>query len=52
MRNCFHGDYFKSYLPTKPGIHLFFQNFRVVLHALEILDTSLILGYTMIAHSV
>ena len=30
----------------------FFQNFRVVLHALEILDTSLLLGYTMIAHSV
>ena len=51
MRNCFHGDYFKSYLPTKPGI-IFFLNFRVGLHALEILDTSLILGYTMIAHSV
>ena len=52
MRNCFHGDYFKSYLPTKPGILLFFQKLRVGLHALEILDTSLILGYTMIAHSV
>ena len=52
MRNCFHGGYSKSYLPTKPGILLFFQNFRVDLHALEILDTSLILGYTMIAHSV
>ena len=52
MRNCFHGDYFKSYLPTKPGIILFFPNFRVGLNALEILDTLLILGYTMIAHSV
>ena len=53
MRNCFHGDYFTSYLSTKTGILLFFfQNFRVGLHALEILDTSLILGYTMIAHSV
>ena len=52
MKNCFHGDYFKSYLPTKPAILLFFQNFRVGLHALEILATSLILGYTMIAHSV
>ena len=20
IKNCFHGDYFKSYLPTKPGI--------------------------------
>ena len=52
MRNCFHGDYFKSYLPTKPGTILFIQNFRVGLNALEILDTLLILGYTMIAHSV
>ena len=52
MRNCFHGDYFKSYLPTKSEILLFFQNFTVGLHALEILDTLLILGYTMIAHSV
>ena len=52
MRNCFHGDYFKSYLPRKPGIISFFQNFRVGLHALEILDTSFILGYIMIAHSV
>ena len=38
--------------PQKRGILLFFQNFRVGLHALEILDTSLIVGYTMIAHSV
>ena len=53
MRNCFHGDYFKSYLPTKPGILLFFfQNVRVGLHSLEILDTSLLLGYKMIAHGV
>ena len=29
MKNCFHGDYFKSYLPAKPGIFFlfFFQNF-------------------------
>ena len=52
MKNGFHSDYFKSYLPTKPGIFLCFQNFRVGLHALEILDTALLLGYTMIAHSV
>ena len=52
IRKCFHGDYFKSYLPTKPGILLFYPNFRVGLHALEILDTSLIAGYTMISHSV
>ena len=52
MKNCFHGDYFKSYLPTKPGIFLFSKNLRVGLHALEILDTALLLGYTMIAHSV
>ena len=38
--------------PQNQGFIYFFQNFRVVLHALEILDTSLILGYTMIAHSV
>ena len=37
--------------PQNQGF-FFFQNFRVGLHALEILDTSLILGYTMIAHSV
>ena len=30
----------------------FFSNFRVGLHALEILDTALLLGFTMIAHSV
>ena len=52
MKKCFHGDYFKSYLPSKPGIFYFFQNFRMGLHALEILDTALHLGYTMIAHSV
>ena len=33
-------------------IFFFFNLFRVGLHALEILDTSLLLGYTMIAHSV
>ena len=52
MKNCFHSDYFKSYLHTKPGIFLFYQNFRVGLHAQEILDTALLLGYTMIAHGV
>ena len=54
MKNCLQGDYFKSYLPTKPGIffYLFFPNFRVGIHALEILDTALLLGYTMVAHSV
>ena len=36
----------------KQGFFYLFQNFRVGLHALEILDTSSILGYTMIAHSV
>ena len=25
MKNCFHGDYFKSYLPTKPGIFYCFK---------------------------
>ena len=38
--------------PQNQGLFYFFQNLRVGLHALEILDTSLILGYTMIAHSV
>ena len=54
MKKCFHGDYFKSYLPSKPGIFLFFffQNFRMGLHALEIIDTALHLGYTMFAFSV
>ena len=27
MKNCFHGDCFKSYLPAKSGIFIFFQNF-------------------------
>ena len=54
MKNFFHGDYFKSCLPTKPGFFgvFFFQMFRVGLYALEILDTPLLLAYTMIAHSV
>ena len=52
MKNCFHGDYFKSYLPAKPGFFFdFSQNFRMGLHALEIIDTALHLGYTMFAHS-
>ena len=38
--------------PQNQGFFYFCQNLRVGLHALEILDTSLILGYTMIAHSV
>ena len=37
MKNCIHGDYFKSYPPAKPGI-LFFIFFRVG-NVLEILDT-------------
>ena len=38
--------------PQIQGFFYFFHNFKVGLHAFEILDTSLILGYTMIAHSV
>ena len=53
MRNNFQGDYFKSYLPAKPGIFFhFFSIFRVGIHALEISDPSLLLSYTMIAYSV
>ena len=37
--------------PQNQGF-LFFSFFRVGIHALEILDTSLLLGYTMIGHSV
>ena len=44
MKNCFRGDYFKSYLPAKPGILLFFFIFfRVGTHALEILETQSLL---------
>ena len=50
MRNCYHGNYLKSYLPAKPAI--FFSFLRGGIHALEILDTSLLLGYTMIDHGV
>ena len=46
MKICFHYDYFKSYLPSNPGF--FPQFFRVGIHPLEILDTALILSYTMI----
>ena len=42
----------KVICPQNQGFFLFSQNFRVGLHALEILDTALFLGYTMIAHSV
>ena len=52
MKNCFHGDYFKSYLHAKPGILFFLIFFRLCIHALEILDTALLLGYTIVAHSV
>ena len=52
MRNCYHCDYFKSYLPAKTAIFIFFHFLRVGTHALEILDTSLLLGYTMIGHGV
>ena len=51
MRNCYHGDYLKSYLPAKPAIFIF-HFLRVGIHALEILDTSLLLGYTLIGHGV
>ena len=51
MKKCFHGDYFKSYLPAKPGI-FFLIFFRVGIHALEILDTQLLLILTMIGHGV
>ena len=50
MKNCFLGNNFKSCLPTKTGI--FFYLFGMGLQALKLLDTSLFLGYTMIAHSV
>ena len=52
MRNCYRGDYLKSYLPAKPAIFIFFHFLRVGIQALEILDTSLLLGYTMIGHGV
>ena len=52
MKNCFHGDYFKSYLPAKPGILFIFKIFRVGIHALDILDTPLRLNCTMIGHGV
>ena len=42
MKHCFHGDYFKSYLPK--DFFFIFKNFRVGLHALEILDTAFYLG--------
>ena len=38
--------------PQNQRFFYFFQNLRVGILALEILDTSLILGYTIIAHSV
>ena len=52
MRNCYHGDFLKSYLPAKPAILYFFHFLRVGIHPLEILDTSLPLGYTLIGHGV
>ena len=53
MKNCFHGNYFKRYLPIKPGIFIFFHFFfKAGIHALEILDTQLLLNYTMIGHGV
>ena len=48
MKNCFHGDYFKSYLPAKPGIFPPFS--RVGIHTLELLNTQLLLNYTIIGH--
>ena len=50
MKNCFHGGYFKSYLPAKAGILFIF--FRMGIHALVILDTQLLLNLTMIDHGV
>ena len=54
MKNCFHGDYFRVIRPQNQGFFFIFfsKNSRVGLHALEILDSSLHLGYTMLAHSV
>ena len=53
MRNCYHGDNLKSYLPAKPAIFFIFSFFLTVgIHALEILDTPLLLGYTLIGHGV
>ena len=52
MRNCYHVDYLKSYLPANPAICIFFIFLREGIHALEILDTALLLGYTMIGHDV
>ena len=52
MRKCYHGDYLKSYLLAKPAIFYFFIFLRVGIHALEILDTSLLLDYTLFGHGV
>ena len=52
MKNCSHGDDFKRYLTAKPGIFLFFLDFRVGIYASEILDTPLLLNYTMSCHGV
>ena len=58
---CFLGDYFKRvFMPFIPIFFYlvfphnlsFFKFFRGGLRALEILDTLLLLGYTLIAHSV
>ena len=52
MKNCFHGDYFLSYLPANLGILYFFHFYIVGIHALDFLDTQLLLTYTMIGHGV
>ena len=53
MRNCYHGGYLKSNLPAKPAFFFYFFIFlRVGIHALEILDTSMLLGYTLIGNGV
>ena len=52
MKNCFHGDCSKSNQPSKPEILYIFHFIRVGIHALAILDTPLLISYTMIAHSV
>ena len=38
--------------PQNQGFLIFFHFFRVAIHALEILDTPLLLNYTMIGYGV
>ena len=43
---------YKVICPQNQRFLFFFHFLRVGIHALEILDTSLLLGYTMIGHGV